>query len=207
MESNGQRVAIVTGLRTPFAKQWSAYREVSALDLANIVVSELLQRVDLDPKEIQQVVYGQVVPSVEAPNIAREIVLLSREPATAPPENRSGYHEAPCPGSTSRSPSASLLRSRVLPRPRGRRTTPFRSRASADASASGLFFASWLRGRGGWRRAPADGKLDGGLSGAAQNAFVETPHRFHEKLLRTDIERVTGNLRRPPRLRSRRFAR
>jgi acetyl-CoA acyltransferase len=80
MESNGQRVAVVAGLRTPFAKQWSAYREVSALDLANIVVSELLQRVDLDPREIQQVVYGQVVPSVEAPNIAREIVLATGMP-------------------------------------------------------------------------------------------------------------------------------
>jgi len=80
MESNGTRVAVVAGLRTPFAKQWSAYREVSALDLANIVVSELLQRVDLDPNEIQQVVYGQVVPSVEAPNIAREIVLATGMP-------------------------------------------------------------------------------------------------------------------------------
>lgn len=80
MESNGTRVAVVAGLRTPFAKQWSAYREVSALDLANIVVAELLQRIDLDPKEIQQVVYGQVVPSVEAPNIAREIVLATGMP-------------------------------------------------------------------------------------------------------------------------------
>jgi len=80
MESNGKRVAIVAGLRTPFAKQWSAYREVSAVDLANIVVSEMLQRIDLDPEEIQQVVYGQVVPSVEAPNIAREIVLATGMP-------------------------------------------------------------------------------------------------------------------------------
>jgi len=80
MESNGARVAIVAGLRTPFAKQWSAYREVSALDLANIVVAELLQRLELDPTEIQQVVYGQVVPSVEAPNIAREIVLATGMP-------------------------------------------------------------------------------------------------------------------------------
>lgn len=80
MESNGKRVAIVAGLRTPFAKQWSAYREVSALDLANLVVAELLQRIDLDPQEIQQVVYGQVVPSVEAPNIAREIVLATGMP-------------------------------------------------------------------------------------------------------------------------------
>jgi acetyl-CoA acyltransferase len=80
MGANGTRVAVVAGLRTPFAKQWSAYREVSALDLANLVVSELLQRVDLDPQEIQQVVYGQVVPSVEAPNIAREIVLATGMP-------------------------------------------------------------------------------------------------------------------------------
>ncbi len=80
MASNGNRVAVVAGLRTPFAKQWSAYRELSALDLANIVVSEMLQRVDLDPNEIQQVVYGQVVPSVEAPNIAREIVLATGMP-------------------------------------------------------------------------------------------------------------------------------
>jgi len=86
MESNGKRVAIVAGLRTPFAKQWTAYREVSALDLANIVVSEMLQRIDLDPQEIQQVVYGQVIPSVEAPNIAREVVL-----ATGMPKNIEAY--------------------------------------------------------------------------------------------------------------------
>ena len=86
MESNGKRVAIVTGLRTPFAKQWTAYREVSALDLANIVVAEMLQRLELDPREIEQVVYGQVVPSVEAPNIAREIVL-----ATGMPRNIEAY--------------------------------------------------------------------------------------------------------------------
>lgn len=80
MESNGKRVAVVAGLRTPFAKQWTAYREVSALDLANLVVSEMLQRIDLDPNEIQQVVYGQVIPSVAAPNIAREVVLATGMP-------------------------------------------------------------------------------------------------------------------------------
>ena len=80
MESNGKRVAIVAGLRTPFAKQLSAFREQSALDLANLVVSELMQRVDLDPREVQQVVYGQVAPSLQAPNIAREIVLATGMP-------------------------------------------------------------------------------------------------------------------------------
>ena len=69
------RVAIVAGLRTPFAKQGTAYRDLSALDLGKLVVSELLQRSEIDPKEIGLVVYGQVVPSLSAPNIAREIVL------------------------------------------------------------------------------------------------------------------------------------
>jgi len=70
-----RRVAIVSGLRTPFAKQGSAYKDLSALDLGKIVVAELLQRTGLDPHEVQQVVYGQVIPSLSVPNIAREIVL------------------------------------------------------------------------------------------------------------------------------------
>ncbi len=74
------RVAIVAGLRTPFAKQGTAYRDVSALELGTMVVAELLQRSGVDPSEIQQCVYGQVVPSLKAPNIAREIVLLTDMP-------------------------------------------------------------------------------------------------------------------------------
>src|SRR5450432_192930 len=75
-KSNGERrVAIVSGLRTPFAKQGTAYRDLTALDLGKIVVAELLQRTGIEPKEIQQVVYGQVIPSLSVPNIAREIVL------------------------------------------------------------------------------------------------------------------------------------
>jgi len=70
-----RRVAIVAGLRTPFAKQGSAYKDLSALDLGKVVVSELLQRTGISPNEIQQVVFGQVIPSLSVPNIAREIVL------------------------------------------------------------------------------------------------------------------------------------
>lgn len=75
LQLRGSRVAIVSGLRTPFAKQASAYRDLSALELGQAVVSELLVRSGIAPREIQQVVYGQVLPSLAAPNIAREIVL------------------------------------------------------------------------------------------------------------------------------------
>src|SRR5581483_10765193 len=73
--ADGSRVAIVAGLRTPFAKQGTVYRGLSALDLGRMVVAELLQRAGIAPGEVEQVVYGQVVPSLTAPNIAREIVL------------------------------------------------------------------------------------------------------------------------------------
>lgn len=71
----GDRIAIVSGLRTPFAKQATYFNRVSALDMGKIVVNELLQRAALDPKLIDQLVYGQVVQMPAAPNIAREIVL------------------------------------------------------------------------------------------------------------------------------------
>jgi acetyl-CoA acyltransferase len=77
---DNQRVAIVAGLRTPFAKQSSAYKFLSALDLGIAVVAELVARVGIDPKVIEQVVYGQVLPSIAAPNIAREIVLATGLP-------------------------------------------------------------------------------------------------------------------------------
>lgn len=81
--NNGsRRVAIVAGLRTPFAKQGTAYKSLSALDLGKIVVAELLQRSGVRPSEVEQVVYGQVIPSLAAPNIAREIVLGTGMPRT-----------------------------------------------------------------------------------------------------------------------------
>jgi len=72
---NGHRIAIIDGLRTPFAKQATAFHGVPALDLGKTVVNELLTRSELDPKLVDLLVYGQVVQMPEAPNIAREIVL------------------------------------------------------------------------------------------------------------------------------------
>jgi acetyl-CoA acyltransferase len=73
---NGRRVAIVAGVRTPFAKAGTAFKTISAIDLGKLCVAELLQRTNLDGKEVQALVFGTVIPSVVAPNIAREISLL-----------------------------------------------------------------------------------------------------------------------------------
>ncbi len=79
-KKNGRRVAVVAGLRTPFAKSGTAYRNLSALDLGKLVVAEMLERSNVRPEDVQQLVYGQVVPSLSAPNIAREIVLSTGMP-------------------------------------------------------------------------------------------------------------------------------
>jgi len=72
---NRRRVAVVAGLRTPFVRTGTAYRGLTALDLGSAVVTELLARIDLDPAAVDLCVYGQVVQSPAAPNIARELVL------------------------------------------------------------------------------------------------------------------------------------
>jgi acetyl-CoA acyltransferase len=80
--SHRERIAIVAGLRTPFARQSTAYKDLSALDLGKAVTAELLARSELDPRQVGLCVFGQVVPSVSAPNIAREIVLGTGMPKT-----------------------------------------------------------------------------------------------------------------------------
>lgn len=78
--AKGKRVAIVAGLRTPFAKQSTAYKKLTALDLGAQVVGELLARTGVSADRIDQIVYGQVLPSIAAPNIAREIVFQANLP-------------------------------------------------------------------------------------------------------------------------------
>ena len=72
----GRRVAIVAGLRTPFAKSGTVFRDVTATSLARHAARELLVRSELDGREVDEVVFGQVVPSVRVPNVAREVSLL-----------------------------------------------------------------------------------------------------------------------------------
>ena len=77
---NGRRVAIVAGVRTPFARAGTALRNISAIDLGKACVTELIQRTGLDGREVEALVFGTVVPSVIAPNIAREVSLLPMLP-------------------------------------------------------------------------------------------------------------------------------
>ena len=79
-----RRVAIVAGCRTPFARAGSELSQMSPVQLGTIAVRELVLRAELDPKNVEQLIYGTVVPSIPAPNVAREVTLESGLPPATP---------------------------------------------------------------------------------------------------------------------------
>src|SRR4051812_42191162 len=76
----GRRVAIVAGLRTPFIKAGTSFKDLSALELGKQVVAEIVQRAEIPVSAVDQIVFGAVIPSVQLPNIAREVGLAAGLP-------------------------------------------------------------------------------------------------------------------------------
>src|SRR2546422_480019 len=81
---NVRRVAVVAGSRTPFCKAGTVLKDVRAVDLARHAARELLERTNLDPREVNEVIFGQVVASALVPNVAREVSLLPQFPKEIP---------------------------------------------------------------------------------------------------------------------------
>lgn len=79
-----QRVAIVDGVRTPFCKMGTVFNDLSAQELGRLAVRELLERTEFDPRQIDEVIFGNVAQPPEAANISRVIALLSGIPKTTP---------------------------------------------------------------------------------------------------------------------------
>ncbi len=77
-------VVIVDGVRTPFAKAGTALKNVPAQELGRVAVRELLERTELDPKEVDEVIIGNVGQPMDATNIARVIALEAGIPKERP---------------------------------------------------------------------------------------------------------------------------
>ena len=74
------RIAVVSGIRTPFARAWTDFGDLPAQELGRIAVRELLERTNLEPKLVDEVIFGSVANPPEAANIARVISLLAGIP-------------------------------------------------------------------------------------------------------------------------------
>ena len=84
LASNQNRVAVVYGLRTPFVKAGTVFKNLSSLDLGKLITVELINRTEIDPKVIDKVIFGTVLPSIKTSNLAREISLGAGVPASVP---------------------------------------------------------------------------------------------------------------------------
>jgi acetyl-CoA acetyltransferase len=77
----GGRIAIVDGVRTPFAKVATLFKNYSARDLAVHAVNALLDRAELPAEQVDELIFGNVIVDPRMPHLAREIVFASRLPA------------------------------------------------------------------------------------------------------------------------------
>jgi acetyl-CoA acyltransferase len=74
---------------------------MTPVELGTVAVRELISRSGIDPAIINEVIYGVVVPSVLAPNVAREVGLASGIPAHVPAYSVSRACASSCQAITS----------------------------------------------------------------------------------------------------------
>ncbi len=82
---NGDRdVVVVAGVRTPFVKANTVLRHVPAVELARTVLREAVERAEIDPAELDEVIVGNIAGPADAANIARVAALLAQVPRHVP---------------------------------------------------------------------------------------------------------------------------
>jgi len=76
-------VVIVAGGRIPFSRAGTDYDRLVAYDLARMSIAGLLARSGVEPSEVDQVVFGNVVQNVANSNVARDAALAAGVPSSA----------------------------------------------------------------------------------------------------------------------------
>ena len=79
-----KEVVIVSGCRTAIGRHGGAFRDVPAQELAATVLAEAVNRADLDPHTIDDVIVGCISQQSDAANIGRVAALMAGIPAHVP---------------------------------------------------------------------------------------------------------------------------
>src|SRR6188474_271321 len=80
MVETTQPLAILAGVRTPFAKAFGALANVPADQLGRLAVEGVLPRAGVRPADVGELVFGNVAGQADASNVARVIALRSGIP-------------------------------------------------------------------------------------------------------------------------------
>ena len=75
---------IISAVRTPVGRYMGALRDVEAYDLASLVLNAAIQRANLQPEQVDEVIMGQSYQNGEYVNIARMALLKAGWPETIP---------------------------------------------------------------------------------------------------------------------------
>lgn len=73
-------LAVVAGVRTPFAKAFGSLSSVPADELGRVAVTTVLERSQIKPDQIDEVIFGNVASPPDTANISRVIALRSGVP-------------------------------------------------------------------------------------------------------------------------------
>src|SRR3954469_16001360 len=84
MNRSGRDVVLVDGLRTPFAKADTKLKSVHPAELGRVALKELMARTNLDPKIVDEVIFGNTANQPDAVNISRVIALNAGIPKQTP---------------------------------------------------------------------------------------------------------------------------
>ena len=82
---NGDRdVVVVAGTRTPFVKAGTLFSTVGAVELGRLAVREAIERAEIDPDAVDEVIVGNIAGPADAANLARVVALEAKIPVKVP---------------------------------------------------------------------------------------------------------------------------
>lgn len=79
-----REVVIVSAVRTPIGSYGGKFKDVSAVQLGTIAAKEALKRVNVDPSQVEEVIFGNVLGAGLGQNVARQISIHTGIPIEVP---------------------------------------------------------------------------------------------------------------------------
>ncbi len=79
-----KEVVIVSAVRTPVGSYGGAFKDVSAVDLGTVAAKEAMKRAKIEPKMVDEVIFGNVLQAGQGQNVARQVSIHSGIPIEVP---------------------------------------------------------------------------------------------------------------------------
>ncbi len=79
-----KKIVVIDGCRTPFLRSGTDYMDLMSYQLGQFAIKGLLTKTGIDPKDVGQVIMGNVISNVKTSNVARESALTAGVPNTTP---------------------------------------------------------------------------------------------------------------------------